>query len=152
MMYWFLDPIANHYADFKGRASRKQYWMFALGNGILMLGILVSMVYALFNSSTSFDFGGLTGFIVLLCIVALALFLPTLAIQVRRLHDIGWSGWWILVSFIPYIGGLVLVVLYCLPSQVGTNKYGVHPYGAESVAQSTVATSAIETNTPPQAA
>jgi uncharacterized membrane protein YhaH (DUF805 family) len=119
-MNWFLDPITKHYADFTGRASRQELWMFMLGTILVYAFLVVAAINA----------QSITVFLVALILTALALFIPTLALQVRRLHDIGFSGWWILLSFVPYLG-LVTLIFFCLPSQEGTNKYGPHPYGIE---------------------
>jgi uncharacterized membrane protein YhaH (DUF805 family) len=118
-MHWLLDPITKHYADFSGRTPRQSYWMFTLLITALYIVIAVAGI-VLFDAMLS---------LVLLFIVVVGLFLPSLAIQVRRLHDIGKSGWWLLLSLIPYIGGFILLVLYCLPSQAGSNKFGANPYG-----------------------
>jgi uncharacterized membrane protein YhaH (DUF805 family) len=136
-MYWFIDPIKNHYADFSGRASRKQFWMFALGHTLFVFAwMLVVLVFFAASFAEGFD-GGATVFMLplvlgLFFLVWLGLFLvPSIAIQVRRLHDIGLSGWWYFISFVPYIGGLVLFIMSCLQSEQHTNKYGPNPYGIE---------------------
>jgi uncharacterized membrane protein YhaH (DUF805 family) len=126
-MHWLLDPIMNHYADFSGRASRQAYWMFALMYVVVFTAITVAcgMYLSLFAS----DALGAIGFMFwAYWLIFLALFIPTIAIQVRRLHDVGYSGWWYLISFVPFFGLLFLLVLFCLPSQDGPNKYGPHPY------------------------
>ncbi|MBY0309658.1 DUF805 domain-containing protein [Patescibacteria group bacterium] len=134
-MHWFLDPIVHHYADFKGRASRKGYWMFILwyflvlfgsvfGVGLLQIVFMGADAQAGSNIIIPLLFG------VLFLGLLLGLLVPVIALHVRRLHDIGYSGWWYLLSFIPYLGGLIVLVLMCLPSQEGTNKYGPHPYAA----------------------
>lgn len=128
-MNWFLDPIIHHYADFKGRATRQQYWMFVLMYVILSLAISVLMIVDTFSDALAF----LGPVVTLLFIVFLVgTFIPALSLLVRRLHDIGWSGWWCLLNFIPYIGGLIVLILCCIPSQKGTNKYGPNPHGDES--------------------
>jgi uncharacterized membrane protein YhaH (DUF805 family) len=132
-MHWLLDPITKHYVDFSGRTPRQAYWMFTLFIMLLYVALMIVSVTL---------FGPTTG-LVFIFIAALVLLLPSLSIQVRRLHDIGKSGWWLLLSFIPYVGGLILLVMYCLPSQAGSNKYGSHPYG--------VASTATEANTTPTA-
>jgi len=70
-----------------------------------------------------------TGYIVA-TVVTLAIFLPNLAVTVRRLHDTGRSGWWLLLVFIPFIGGLILFVFMLLDSQPESNKWGAPPYGS----------------------
>jgi uncharacterized membrane protein YhaH (DUF805 family) len=99
---YFLNPIQNHYLDFKGRATRKEYWMYVLWYFIIgVLGVIV-------GHFIHFDFFGTLFF--------LGVILPTLAIQVRRLHDVGKSGWWIFIGMIPIIGGLWLLFLLVQPS------------------------------------
>jgi len=122
-MHWFLDPIQNQYADFKGRATRQEFWMFVLYTFLFyILGAVAWGVFAAMVPS-GFFIG-----LVILIIAMLALFVPSLTFQVRRLHDTGRSGWWLLLSFIPYIGGLIVLVFECLPSQLGTNIYGPNKY------------------------
>ncbi|MEA2025478.1 MAG: DUF805 domain-containing protein [Chloroflexota bacterium] len=70
-----------------------------------------------------------TGYIVA-SVVALAIFLPNLAVTVRRLHDTGRSGWWLLIVFIPFVGGLILFVFLLLDSRSESNSWGAPPYGS----------------------
>lgn len=93
------------YADFSGRATRSEYWWFVLCE-VLILGI----------ASLISDW--LPG------LFALALVLPALAVGARRLHDIGRSGWWLLLMLVPFIGGLFLLYWMVLPSQPGANTFG----------------------------
>ncbi len=132
-MHWLINPIRNHYADFKGRASRKEYWMFMLTYVVLMViaGLLIAL-------SALFLYEGLIITLVILFMVGMfGLIIPSVAIQVRRLHDIGYSGWWYLIGFIPYIGGIIILVMSALPSEVGTNQYGPNPYGIGTVSDTT---------------
>lgn len=117
-MHWFIDPIKNHYVDFEGRTARKAFWMFAL------IHFIFSLVINFIGEATNLEF--------LALIYGLVIFLPALAISVRRLHDVGMSGWWVLLSFIPILGFLVLLFFYVKPSDVGANKYGPNPYGNSS--------------------
>lgn len=87
----------------------------------LLLGVITAML-------PGGDLGTFFIFIGFFMLVALALLVPMIAIHVRRFHDLGYSGWWYLLSFIPYVGSLVVLVMMCLPSQEGGNKYGPHPY------------------------
>lgn len=98
----YLDPIKNHYADFEGVTGRRAFWMFALFNFLIYLGltIVLSIIHL-------YPLAGL---------YSLALLLPNLSIGVRRLHDIGKSGWWLLVSLIPVLGAIYLIYLFCQPS------------------------------------
>ena len=125
---YFLDTIKNRYAKFDGRATRSEYWYFILFYFIIsfiviLLDILVvnPMLGATPKQAQQ---GGL-----LQIILALALLIPSIAVGVRRLHDIGKSGWWILVGLVPIIGALLLIYFYVLDSQVGENQYGPNPKG-----------------------
>ncbi|MGX1194628.1 DUF805 domain-containing protein [Metabacillus sp. SLBN-84] len=112
-MHWYLDVIKK-YAVFQGRARRKEYWMFFLFN--LIVTIILSIVESLIGLEQ-----------ILVAIYSILLLLPSLAVAVRRLHDIGKTGWWVLIGLIPIIGGIVLLVFNCLDSEPGNNKYGPSP-------------------------
>jgi uncharacterized membrane protein YhaH (DUF805 family) len=112
-MKWYIT-VWRKYADFSGRARRKEYWMFTLFNFIITM-VLTVLVLIPF-----------VGFI-LMGLYGLALIIPALAVTVRRLHDLGKSGWWYFITFIPLIGGIWLFVLTCLNGQAGANQYGPDP-------------------------
>ena len=114
-MNWYLK-VLKQYADFSGRARRKEYWMFTLFNMIFLYGLLLTG--AALDSTALMILGG---------IYLLGVFIPSLAVGVRRMHDIGKSGWYILVSFIPFIGGIWLLILNVTDSESGTNKWGENP-------------------------
>lgn len=122
----------RRYADFSGRSRRKEYWMFTLG--ILIVFTIVSAVVGgiagalggATNSSNGVAGLGLAG-MGILGLMGLAIIIPSLAVQVRRLHDQDRTGWWILIGFIPYLGGLVMLVFMCLPGTRGPNSYGPDP-------------------------
>lgn len=120
-MQWYLKVIRN-YVGFSGRARRTEFWMFALINFLitLVLAFLDGML-GLTNMETGM--GLLQG------VYSLAVLLPSLAVAVRRLHDTGRSGWWLLIAFIPVVGWIVLLVFYCLDSQPGDNAHGPNPKG-----------------------
>ncbi len=115
--------LKEKYACFEGRASRSEYWYFYLFQFLVALGLLTVMgiCYGLLG-----DAGMILGVIVLL-VGGLALFVPSLAASVRRLHDSGKSGWWYLITLIPYLGGLIFFVLMLLPSDPQPNQYGPVP-------------------------
>jgi uncharacterized membrane protein YhaH (DUF805 family) len=117
-MNWYLD-VLKKYAVFSGRARRKEYWMFTLFNVIItiILAIIDSIVF-----KTSEGNIGILG-----VIYALAVFLPSLGVTVRRLHDTGRTGWWALIGIIPILGWLVLLIFMVLDSQPGANEYGPNP-------------------------
>jgi uncharacterized membrane protein YhaH (DUF805 family) len=110
---WYLKVLKN-YVGFQGRARRKEYWMFVLFS--LIVSIVLSIIEAVANLSQV-----LTG------LYSLAVLLPSLAVGVRRLHDTGRSGWWLLIALIPLIGAIILLVFMCLDSEENDNKYGPNP-------------------------
>ncbi len=118
MINYYLDTLKFKYADFNGRARRSEYWYFVLCN-ILAYLILSAVGFALG------DYGGL----ILLGIFWLGVLIPSIAVIVRRLHDVGKSGWFYFVVLIPLVGGIWLIVLLCTDSQVGPNQYGPNPKG-----------------------
>lgn len=109
---YVLDVFKNHYVDFKGRATRKQYWLYCLFMSIAFL--ILSAVLGFFGKTGQIIFN--------LC--QLAILLPSLAILARRLHDTNKSAWWLLLNLVPFIGGLVLFVFAVLPSNEGENRFG----------------------------
>lgn len=112
-MSWFLRVIKN-YAVFRGRARRKEYWMFILFSAIF--AFVIAFLEPFLGAED-----------ILSTIYSLFLLLPSLAVTVRRLHDTGRSGWWVLISLIPLIGAIVLLVFTVLDSEPGENKYGPYP-------------------------
>ena len=118
-MSWYLEALRK-YAVFGGRARRKEYWMFFLINFIISV-VLILIDISIGTFSYQADVG------VLQSLYSLAVLIPGLAVTVRRLHDTGRTGWWILISLIPVIGGLVLLVFLVLDSEPGGNRYGPNP-------------------------
>jgi uncharacterized membrane protein YhaH (DUF805 family) len=118
-MNWYLK-VLKQYADFSGRARRKEYWMFVLFN---MIFAIVAMILdnVLGIAMEEIGYGPLYGLYVL------AMLIPGLAVAVRRLHDVGKSGWMILISLIPLIGAIWLLVLMVTDSNPGENQYGQNP-------------------------
>ncbi|PIE49069.1 MAG: hypothetical protein CSA39_04460 [Flavobacteriales bacterium] len=118
-MNWYLK-VLKQYADFNGRARRKEYWMFGLFN---MIFAIVAMILdnILGIAIEGVGYGPLYGLYIL------AVLIPGLAVSVRRLHDIGKSGWMILIALIPLIGAIWLLVLMVTDSNSGENKYGQNP-------------------------
>lgn len=110
-----VNAIQQNYCNFSGRASRSEFWWYQLFTFIL--GILVEIVFCWSQNAMSIASG----------IIALGLLLPNLGICVRRLHDIGKSGWWIFISLIPVIAWILLLVWYCKDSQMEPNEYGPVP-------------------------
>ncbi|HTV70500.1 MAG TPA: DUF805 domain-containing protein [Rhizobiaceae bacterium] len=125
---YFSRGITTNYANFRTRARRKEYWGFALcwwiaAIAISLVGFAIDQAFGFLAEETpytAFTFIGL---------FFLATFIPGIAMQVRRQHDIGLSGWFILLVFVPYIGNLILLVFGFIPSQKHDNKWGPIPYG-----------------------
>jgi uncharacterized membrane protein YhaH (DUF805 family) len=115
-MNWYLK-VLKQYADFSGRARRKEYWMFVLFNFIFCFAAMI-----LDNLFGTVIDGMPYGVIYIL--YALAMMIPGLAVGVRRLHDVGKSGWFYLVVFIPLIGAIWLLVLFVTEGNQGSNSYG----------------------------
>jgi len=112
-MNWYLD-VLKKYAVFSGRARRQEYWMYTLFN------IIISVVLVIIDGIV-----GAQGIIVVL--YCLAVLVPGLAVSIRRLHDTNHSGWWLLISFVPLIGAIILLVFLVTDSQQGDNQYGANP-------------------------
>ena len=111
-MNWYLAVLKN-YAEFSGRARRKEYWFFFLFNFII--AIVLSAIDAALG----------LGFLYML--YALAVLIPGIAVTIRRLHDGDRSGWWILIGLVPLIGFIVLLVFMVLPGTEGDNQFGSDP-------------------------
>jgi uncharacterized membrane protein YhaH (DUF805 family) len=118
-MYWYFEALRK-YADFSGRARRREYWVFTLISAALNIGLVVADVLIGTYDEES-------GFGLLSAIYALAFFLPSLAVTVRRLHDTDRSGWWMLIYFAPCVGGIVLLLFLVSDSTPGENRYGPSP-------------------------
>ena len=118
-MNWYLK-VLKQYSDFKGRARRKEYWMFTIFN-IIFGGIAMTLDSVFGIAIEGIGYGPLYG------IYALVLFIPGLAVAVRRLHDIGKSGWMLLITLIPLIGVIWLLVLLLTDSNSEENLYGANP-------------------------
>ncbi|GBU25285.1 hypothetical protein R83H12_01928 [Fibrobacteria bacterium R8-3-H12] len=115
-LWGYYIKCFKNYANFEGRARRSEYWGFCLFNGIFLFCLL--------------KFGNINelgaAFILTLLYVLIA-FLPCLAVSARRLHDIGKSGWWWLIIFIPIIGSIILFVWTVMDSEHAENIYGKNP-------------------------
>ncbi len=112
-MSWYLQ-VLKKYAVFSGRARRMEYWYFMLFN-IIIAGALSWI------DNLIWTYGMLSG------LYSLAVLLPEIGVGVRRLHDTGRSGWWLLIGLIPLIGTIILIIYMVSDSQAGTNQYGPSP-------------------------
>jgi uncharacterized membrane protein YhaH (DUF805 family) len=163
-MKWMLMPL-RRYAEFSGRSRRKEYWMFFLG-AMLLYALMVVLLFGTVGSAIlnpgaagasgvgAVLAGGFIGLLIMF--VWLALLVPTLAVGVRRLHDIDKSGWWMMIGYGPYLasialtlsgagpmlsgllsivsffGFLVLLVMAMLNGTNGPNRFGEDPKGGSS--------------------
>lgn len=108
---WFKKCIRN-YVNFRGRARRKEYWYFYL------------MAYIIYIVAISIDSVIGSDSIIFIGLAILVLFLPSLAVTIRRLHDVNKSGWYYLLTVIPLIGAILLLVWTCTDTYPDTNKWG----------------------------
>jgi uncharacterized membrane protein YhaH (DUF805 family) len=118
-MNWF-KKVLRHYADFKGRARRKEYWLFVLFYILFSIG--VSIIDQILGTTDPDTGAGLLG-----SLYYLALLVPSLAVGARRLHDTGRSGWMLLLILIPLIGWVWLLILFVQEGNQGDNQYGSDP-------------------------
>lgn len=121
-MNYYIDCMTKKYFCFEGRARRREFWMFYLFN--FLASMLVNFVAGVLAGAT-----GIAEFAYLGLIYTLAVILPGFGVFVRRMHDIGKSGWWWLIGLVPFVGGIILLVFWCLDSQPGENRYGPNPKG-----------------------
>ena len=120
-MGWYIEALKK-YAVFGGRSRRKEYWYFVLFSVIVSL--VLSAIDALLGTFSSSTNVGLLG-----GIYGLAIIVPSIAVSVRRLHDIDRTGWWILINLVPIVGSIVLLVFYVLDGTPGQNRFGPNPKG-----------------------
>jgi uncharacterized membrane protein YhaH (DUF805 family) len=131
MLQWMLMPF-RRYAEFGGRSGREEFWLFILFNYLLALaysaavGVVVLLLFALDMRESDM----LTACYVLFvpyCLYSLYVFIPGLAVAVRRLHDVDRSGWNLLLGLIPLIGTIVLLLWYATEGTRGPNRFGPAP-------------------------
>jgi uncharacterized membrane protein YhaH (DUF805 family) len=124
MKKYYLDILTNKYADFNGRARRKEYWMWTLYYTIVLLFAMVldnvlGLNFELFGQDLGYGWLYVT--------VAITHLIPGLGIVIRRLHDVGKSGWFYLIILIPLIGFIWILVLFCTDGVKEDNKWGSNP-------------------------
>ena len=118
-MNWYLK-VLKQYADFNGRARRKEYWMFTLFN------LIFSIVVMLFDNMLGLTIGA-APYGVLYFLYTLFILIPGFAVGIRRLHDVGKSGWMCLIVLIPLVGGIWFLILTVRDSDPSENEYGANP-------------------------
>ncbi|MFA7496330.1 MAG: DUF805 domain-containing protein [Acidithiobacillus sp.] len=128
MVNAYINVIQNNYFQFHGRMARSEFWWFVLMNFLIALALsLIIIILMMFLPSSTQDIG-----LAFIAVYSLALMLPSLGAQVRRLHDIGISGWWLLINLVPYIGGIALLIMLILPAKPSGEKYGNYRDSASS--------------------
>lgn len=121
---WVLLPL-RRYADFKGRSSRKEFWMFQLV--FVALGLLAVVALNDARDYEGYVTGGNMALLGAVFLGFLGLLVPLLAVEVRRLHDQDKSGWLVLINLVPYVGALVIFILMLIEGTPGENQYGPDP-------------------------
>lgn len=118
----YYSICLSKFADFSGRARRREYWTFALVNCLIaMLLLILGLAFGEDSPASN----------IMVTIFYLIMLVPNLSVSVRRLHDIGKSGWYMFLSLIPLIGGLILLIWSLMDSEPGENQYGKNPKEGE---------------------
>lgn len=117
-MSWYMTALKK-YAVFSGRSRRREFWWFVLVNAIIG-----AIFQCLGNDQNDPNFWNFIGWL-----YGLAVLIPSIAVQVRRLHDTGRTGWWWFIGLVPLVGWIVLVVFDLFDSEPGPNEYGPNPKG-----------------------
>lgn len=114
----FVDAIKSgiaNYTNFSGRASRSELWFWILG--YVIAAFAVGIITAVIGNAGN----------ILLGLLVLAVIVPTISLEVRRLHDLDKSGWWIFISLVPLVGSILLIVWFCTQGTSGPNRFGSNP-------------------------
>ena len=120
-MNWYLK-VFKQYLDFSGRARRKEYWMFVLFHFIALF--LLMLIDTTIGTTVGEE--GVGFFYLVYLVLAI---IPSIAVSVRRLHDLGKSGVWFLINFIPFIGAIWFLILTCMEGENKSNQWGENPKG-----------------------
>lgn len=125
MIEWYKKVVFENYANFSGRARRSEYWYFILAQILIFFSIIaIASLIGMFLDNSEDVF--VVAFS-LCSLYFLGILIPYLALVVRRLHDTGKSGWFYLIRFVPFIGGIWILVLMCTEGNFGSNDYGQDP-------------------------
>ncbi|HVZ30116.1 MAG TPA: DUF805 domain-containing protein [Asticcacaulis sp.] len=121
-----IKSVYGKYATFSGRSRRSEYWFFQLF--FIIVYFFAMLAAAFMPNNPDGTPGALTmGIFGLFALFVFGSLIPLLSLAVRRLHDSNHSGWWLLISFVPFVGGILLLIWYCTPGTTGPNKYGADP-------------------------
>lgn len=127
----FKNCVVHKYADFEGRASRGEYWHFMLIYQLIVAIILFICAAIRYVTPVSGTTGVSLG-LVILFVLSIGFIIPGVAVAIRRLHDVGWSGWPILLALVPFVGIPVVLILMALPGKTVSNRFG-DPTGTEII-------------------
>lgn len=119
MLFWYKLSL-KHYFDIRGRSGRIEFWNFTLSN--VVINLIFNILFDFSDSIILNSFFQVTFIAFLLFIIT-----PSITLHIRRLHDIGLTGCWLFLVFVPFVGWLILFILYLLDSQASDNKYGPNP-------------------------
>lgn len=120
MIEWYKKVVFENYANFSGRARRSEYWYYTLAS------VIISIILSTLDRVAGLTFG-LADSGILSSIYSLLVFLPGLGVMVRRLHDVGKSGWFFLIVLLPIAGVIWLLIVLCTEGNSGVNAYGPDP-------------------------
>lgn len=122
-MNWYLKVVRDNYFNFSGRARRQEFWMF------MLINFVIAAILGVLDSALGLNFGADEENGLLSSVYSLLVLIPTLALYVRRLHDYGKSGWWVLLIFFIIIGWIWLLIWFCMEGENKPNKWGENPKG-----------------------
>ncbi|WP_437556581.1 DUF805 domain-containing protein [Acidithiobacillus sulfuriphilus] len=123
MVSAFKNVVMNNYANFDGRLGRAEFWWFYLMD--TLIAVAIAVVTAMIFQSAKAVYIAVGAYYVILL-------LPMLSAEVRRLHDIGLSGWWLLVTLIPYLGGLMILIFLVMPPKPTGERFGSYTDNADA--------------------
>ncbi|MFT7351341.1 MAG: uncharacterized membrane protein YhaH (DUF805 family) [Flavobacterium sp.] len=121
MIEYYKKVVFENYTNFTGRARRAEYWYYVLAS------VIIAIVLAIIDGVFGLEFGGQLKLGILGMVYSLAVLIPGLAVVVRRLHDVGKSGWYYFIVLIPIAGIIWLLVLLCTEGEPTENRYGENP-------------------------
>ncbi len=127
MIDWWKQAVFENYANFNGRARRSEFWYFNLFNGIIYVIFLLLFLLVGSNAGNGAFGTAMGGIYIGYSLYTLATLIPTIAVAVRRLHDIDRSGWAVLLWLIPAIGQIILIIWFAKEGTSGPNQYGDSP-------------------------
>jgi len=124
-MEWYLKVMKENYSNFSGRARRKEFWMFYL---FYVIAIIVAMILdQALGLTWDMGYGVQSPYGWCYLLAVLFHFIPFLALHARRMHDVGKSGWFLLICLVPIVGSIWLLILWCTDGHVADNAYGSNP-------------------------